>query len=293
MLGAIGTTLFFALTAVFANRAAQGLGSSRANFARLAVATVVLGLWAHLAGRGLGGAGLTWFLLAGLAGFGLGGLAMFEALPRLGSSLAMLVVQCGSAVAAAALEWAWLDVRLSGAALGCAGATLAGVMIGLMPRSVPKLNPAEWTSGVAWAVVSAVGQGAGAVLSRKGFAVARAMHEPIDAGTTAYQRALAGLAFAAAAWFIASRAGEKVRRPSPGAWPWVLANALTGPVLGVVCYQWALSSTPAGLVQPIVAASPLVTIPLASRLEGTRPRAWYYPGALLAVVGVAGLLLRW
>ena len=27
--------------------------------------------------------------------------------------------------------------------------------------------------------------------------------------------------------------------------PWILANALTGPVLGVTCFQWALRTTPA------------------------------------------------
>jgi len=291
MLGALGTTLFFALTAVFANRAAQMLGSTKANFCRLAAAVVVLALWAHLLGRGLTGAGRSWFFAAGLAGFGVGGLAMFQSLPRLGSSLSMLVVQCGSAVAAAALEWAWLDTRLSTPQLVCAGATLLGVGLGLLPRSMPKLLPAEWGAGLAWAALSAAGQGAGAVLSRKGFAVARAAHEQIDAGTTAYQRALAGLLFAAVAWLIVSRRGEKTRRASGGAWPWVLANALTGPVLGVVCYQWALSTTPAGIVQPVVAASPLVTIPFASQLEKTWPRPLYYVGALLAVAGVTGLML--
>ncbi|MSU51320.1 MAG: hypothetical protein EXS37_19905 [Opitutus sp.] len=74
-------------------------------------------------------------------------------------------------------------------------------------------------------------------------------------------------------------------------WPWVLANVLTGPVLGVTCYQWALGTTPAGIVQPIVATSPLATIPLAAWLEGTRLRPLYYAGALLAVGGVAGLYL--
>jgi len=291
MLGALGTTLFFALTAVFANRAAQMLGSTKANLCRLAVATALLGLWAHLFGRGLTGAGLPWFLAAGLAGFGVGGLAMFQSLPRLGSSLSMLIVQCGSAVAAAALEWVWLDTHLTPVQLACAAATLLGVGLGLMPRSMPKLLPAEWGAGLGWAVLSAVGQGTGAVLSRKGFAAARAAHETIDAGTTAYQRALAGLLFAAIAWLIVARHGEKTRRASEGAWTWVLANAVTGPVLGVVCFQWALSTTPAGIVQPVVSASPLVTIPFAAQLEKTWPRPLYYLGAVLAVAGVTGLAL--
>jgi len=77
-------------------------------------------------------------------------------------------------------------------------------------------------------------------------------------------------------------------RPS-AAWLWVLANTLAGPVLGVTCFQWALSTTKAGIVQSIVATSPLATIPLAAWLEGGWPRPVYYGGALLAVAGVAGL----
>ncbi len=291
MIGALITTFSFALTAVFANRAAQMLGSARANMWRLVVATVVLGGWAHLAGRGFGGPAVWWFFAGGLAGFGVGGLAMFQSLPRLGSSLSMLIVQCGSAVFAASLEWGWLGTRLTAVQIGCAALTLLGVGIGLMPRSLPKILPAEWGAGLAWAVLSAAGQGAGAVLSRKGFAMTKAMHESIDPGSAAYQRAVAGLLFAAVACLVIRRHGEKTSRNSDGAWPWVLANALTGPILGVVCYQWALSSTPAGIVQPIVAASPLVTIPFAAQVEKTWPRPLYYAGALLAVLGVTGLLL--
>jgi drug/metabolite transporter (DMT)-like permease len=44
-------------------------------------------------------------------------------------------------------------------------------------------------------------------------------------------------------------------------------------------------------VQPIVATSPLVTIPFAAWLEGSKPRASYYVGAVLAVGGVIGLYL--
>jgi drug/metabolite transporter (DMT)-like permease len=267
------------------------LGSTRANLARLAVATVALGLWAHLAGRGFGGPAVVWFFAGGLAGFGVGGLAMFQALPRLGSSLSMLIVQCGSAIGAAALEWGWLGTRLSPVQILCGALTLAGVGIGLLPRSLPRILPAEWRPGLAWAVLSAAGQGTGAVLSRKGFAVTRALHEGIDPGSAAYQRALAGLLFAAVAYAIIRHRPCRTARRSEGAWPWVLANALTGPILGVVCYQWALSTTPAGIVQPIVAASPLVTIPFAAQLERTWPRPLYFAGAVLAVAGVTGLLL--
>lgn len=291
MVAALATTACFAVTAVFANRAAHRLGSVRANFARLLIAVVMLGAWAHLFGSGVGGGAARWFIASGLAGFGIGGLAMFQALPRLGSSLAMLIVQCGSAVVAATFEWAWLDTRLTGVQFACATATLTGVAIGMMPRSLPLASPRERAVGVAWAVLSAIGQGTGAVLSRKAFATAASLAERVDAGTAAYERALAGLAVAAVALVVVLiRSGDHPREPGR-AWPWVAANALTGPVLGVAFFQWALSTTPAGIVQPVVATSPLATIPIAGWVEHRWPQPRYYAGAILAVAGVIGLIV--
>jgi drug/metabolite transporter (DMT)-like permease len=291
MTGALGTLFFFALTPVFANRAAHRLGSLRANLWRLLVAAGMLGAWAHGFGRGLGGESFGWFVAGGLVGFGVGGVAMFLSLPRLGSALSTLIVQCGAAVVAAGIEFAWLGTHLSMVQLAGVTLTLMGVVIGLMPKSLPRVSPAEWTAGLAWASLAAAGQGAGAVMSRKAFAVAAALHDPIDPGSAAYQRVLGGLLVAVVAAGFALLRRTDAPRESGRAWPWVAGNALTGPVLGVTCYQWALRTTPAGLVQPIVAAAPLLTIPLAAWLEGTRPRASYYFGAVLAVAGVSGLMV--
>lgn len=289
MIGALGTLFFFSVTPVFAHRAVHLLGSLRANVWRLAVATVLLGAWAHLAGRGLAGRALPWFVFGGMVGFGVGGVAMFQSLPRLGSNLSTLIVQCGSAIVAAAVEWLWLGSRLSWPQLACISLTLTGVVLGLLPSGEARPRTGSWLAGVAWAVLSAVGQGVGAVISRKAFQVAAAAHEQIDPGTAAYQRVIGGLVIAALVYALARPRGRAVGSVAT-AWPWVTANALTGPVLGVTCYQWALRTLPAGIVQPIVAAAPLLTIPFAALLEGTRPRATYYVGAVLAVAGVAGLM---
>lgn len=293
MLAALGTTLFFAITPVFAHGAACRLGPMRANFARLLVAMIMLGGWAHFPGGGLGGGAFGWFFLGGVVGFGVGGVAMFQSLPRLGPNLSTLIVQCASVVVAATVEWLWLGTALTGLQMVFAGLVVAGLVIGLLPRSMPELRGADWAVGVAWALLSALGQGTGAVLSRKAFAVLRTMDQTIDPGTAAYQRVIGGLVVAACALaFTMMRGRERVVAPAP-AGSWVLANALTGPVLGVTCYQWALRTTPAGIVQPIVAAAPLLTIPLAMGIGGApRPRLSYYCGCVLAVAGVTGLMLR-
>lgn len=291
MFAALATLAFFAVTPVFANRAAHRLGSSAANFWRLLLAAALLGGWAHAFGRGAGGPAFGWFFLGGVAGFGIGGLAMFQSLPRLGANLSTLIVQCGSAIVAAVVEIVWLDLRLSAGQLIAIAATTTGVALGLMPRSLPRVSPREWTSGLGWAALSAAGQGVGAVISRKAFAVAAAAGERIDPGTAAYQRALGGLAIAAVAFAVVGWLRTDRPRAPGRAWPWVGANTLTGPVLGVTCYQWALRTAPAALVQPVVAAAPLLTIPFAAALEGTRPRATYYAGVVLAIAGVSWLLI--
>ena len=189
MTGALGTLLLFALTPVFANCAAQRLGSLPANFWRLLVAAVGLGAWAHSFGRGWGGGAFGWFFAGGVVGFGIGGVAMFQSLPRLGSALSTLIVQCAAAVVAAGTEWLWLGTSLSGPQLLCATATLAGVVIGLLPQSLPRVSPLAWRAGLAWALLSAVGQGVGAVMSRRAFLAAAGQQERIDPGSAAYQRA--------------------------------------------------------------------------------------------------------
>jgi drug/metabolite transporter (DMT)-like permease len=59
----------------------------------------------------------------------------------------------------------------------------------------------------------------------------------------------------------------------------------------VGCYQWALSTTPSGIVLPIVATLPLVVIPFAWRLEGDRPGGRSIIGGIIAVTGVIALTL--
>ena len=55
------------------------------------------------------------------------------------------------------------------------------------------------------------------------------------------------------------------------------------------CYQWALATTPSGIVLPISTTTPLAVIPLAYKLEGDRPRVSSLVGGVIAVAGVVAL----
>ncbi len=296
MFAAILTTGLFAATAPIARRAAVLLGPTTANLYRLLLALLLLAGWSLGWGRG-GAAAPAWFLASGLAGFGVGGVLMFQALPRAGSNLANLVVQCGSAIVAVLLEWSWLGAQLTVAELGCVAAILVGVIVGIAPHGFPQLRTAQVRAGAWLATLSAIGQGMGAVLSRKAFAVARSAATTVDPGTAAFERVIGGVLVAGAAWCLL-RFLRRRREPAEGdlgrAWPWVIANTFAGPVLGVACMQWALSTTPAGIVQPIVATAPLLTAPLAFGLGEALPRARYFAGAAIATGATAALWwFRW
>jgi drug/metabolite transporter (DMT)-like permease len=213
------------------------------------------------------------------------------------------MTQCLAAPIAALGEWLWLGTRLSAAQISWGLLILAGVAVAITPsrKSPPrvKIRPIGFLFGV----IAACGQGLGALVSRKGVDVAAAAQEAAHTATfglnAAYQRIFAGLVFTCL-WFLALRALNRLPpRPaaatsgpsSPSGHPylWLLLNGLAGPVLGVGCYQWALATTPSGIVLPIAATAPLLSIPIAFWFEGDRPPRRAIVGGVLAVAGCIAL----
>ncbi len=304
MFAAFLTTVFFSLSAVTANRSVRYMGGNEANFWRLLFAAALLGVFSHAWGVGLAGAFLPWFLLSGLIGFGLGDLALFQAYPRIGSRLTVLLVHCLAAPIAMAIEWLWLGNAVNGVEIACAFTVLAGLVVALVPGKSTQPAERRWISGVLFAMLAAMGQGGGAVVSRKAYAVAEASDlqlAGVAGGLNAtYQRILAGLAIAAVGVLLARRHaifahfGRLYNKPADivsqtqwtRAWPWILLNGLAGPTLGVACFQWALQTTKSGVVLPIVALTPLVVVPFARYLEGEKPTRRSVIGGIIAVTGV-------
>jgi drug/metabolite transporter (DMT)-like permease len=119
-----------------------------------------------------------------------------------------------------------------------------------------------------------------------------------------YQRMLGGLFLAGICLLVVKRREIRVQglalpagqiessvRKWRGAWFWVLLNSLAGQTLGVSCMQWALETTPAGIVLPIIAMSPILVIPIAFAVEGERPSPQSLCGGVVAVCGAIALTL--
>src|SRR5882762_11198721 len=127
MLGAFLATVLFSISAICGNRASKLLGGTEANFWRLAFAALLLGLYAHSLGSGLLGSAFFIFFISGCIGFGAGDLALFQALPRIGSRLSVMLVLCLSSPMGAALEWWWMKTGLTGPQITSGFITLLGV----------------------------------------------------------------------------------------------------------------------------------------------------------------------
>ena len=162
MLPALLTTVFFSIAGVCANRSAKMLGGTEANFWRLACATAMLAVWAYGFGEGVGGNSFYLFLLSGIIGVG-ADVFLFQSLPRLGSRLSLLVIQCGSAVFAAAVEWLWLGTRLTGWQMAACVVILIGVALALAPGKHLNLSRQTIIVGIFFGLLAAFGNGFGAV----------------------------------------------------------------------------------------------------------------------------------
>ncbi|HEX8295934.1 MAG TPA: DMT family transporter [Chthoniobacteraceae bacterium] len=294
MFAAALTTILFSFSVIFGARATRVLGPRWANLGRMTLATLLLAIWAHGFGSGFAGPGFAWFFLSGVIGFGLGDMALFGALPRIGPRLAILLTQCLAAPFGGLAEWVWLGTTLRVQEILWAGVILSGVAFALAPDHGSTVAPRVFWIGVLCGVGSALGQALGAVVSRKANAVNALADLTLDGGTAAYQRAVGGLLLTslfAALWWVSAR---RAKTPDPAprwreGWPLTVVNALAGPTIGVACYQWALRGNPSGVVLPIIATSPIVTMLFAWWLDGTRPTRRALVGSFVAVLGVVGL----
>jgi drug/metabolite transporter (DMT)-like permease len=303
---ALLTTVLFSISVVCGHRSARLIGGTEANFWRLASATLFLSIWAYGFGHGLEGEAFPTLLLSGIIGIGIGDVALFQALPRLGSRLSLLLIQTLTAPFGALIEWLWLKTTLTPWQIGCGLAILAGVGVALTPGKGSTRTRRELIVGTVSCLVAALGGASGAVLSRKAYAIIHAtagFH--LDGANAAFQRIVGGLLVAGICLLVVKRREFRIqtrvsrenifqvsRKKWLGVWPWVLANSLAGQTLGVSCMQWALENTPTGVVLAIIATTPIVVIPFALVFEGERPTRHSLAGGVIAVTGVVALVLN-
>lgn len=302
MLASFTATLLFAFSTICGHRSARLIGGLEANFWRLCIAALLLGVYSFTFGIGLSGPAFVWFLVSGIIGIGVGDMALFQALPRLGPRLCSLLTNCLNPFAGILIEWLWLGTTLSARQVGSIALIVTGVSLAVSPQEHQRLNRRTLGAGLSFSVLAALGTALGAVLSRKAYAITHEAGAGIDGANAAFQRIFGGV-FLAGIFVLVIKARhlndpEKLRLDSAlpvtrakwqGVWHWVLLNSLAGQVFGISCMQAGLESTPTGVVLAIISLSPIAVIPLAMIFEKERPTPCSLIGSVIAVAGVIAL----
>lgn len=291
MIGALLTCLFWAFSAICGQRAARKLGSLRANIVRLLIALVVLGgLTFAIYPNSFHKETFWWLIVGGVLGFGIGDVALYLALARIGSRLTVLITFCVAPVFGVVGDWLAFGEGPTFVQAAAAVLMIEGVCFAMKPTSPLAERYGNPTFGLVCAFFAAAGQGLGAVFSRIAFKQAEALDLELPALSQAFHRILGGVVIAAIAIFVVIRAQRREGHPT-GEWKfenigWLLGATFCGPIVGLIFYQWALSTAPSWLVLVIISFIPILTIPLAWWLEGDRPTKRGITGAAIAVSGL-------
>jgi drug/metabolite transporter (DMT)-like permease len=296
MLFALAAAFLFACSGVCAQRSSSLVGPVKANFLRLVFATLVLTLMALVSGSvDLGSTAACRLYLSGLVGFGLGDMALFFAFPRLGARLTLLINLCAAPLFGSVGDYLLLGTRLQPVhALACV-LILLGVALALMARSTLATPSARRLPGIVAAIIAGFGQGLGATLSRHAHAAEAAAGFTLPSHVETCLRVVPGMLAIGAFWL-----GLRWLRPqalpashdhpvSPRAAGWIIANATVGAILGVTCFQHALSQATSAVVLSITATTPILVMPMTYFSERDRPAPRSIVAAAIAVAGVVML----
>jgi len=283
---AVGTAVLWTFSALAWTSAGRQIGALAVSFLRLVLALVLLCGHLRLAhGQWLptDTSAQTWFSLgvSGLLGFFLSDLCLVKAFLLIGTRRSLLIQSLVPPVTALC-SWAYLGEALVARQWLGMLVTLAGVSWVLRERAEDRPCPHQaWRSGIALALLAAVAQSLGFVLTKEGLGDADVMAATlirILGGIAGYVPLVTVLG----RWKAVSQAALQARPMAI-----VAAGSVIGPFVGVALSLVALRHCPAGVATTIFNTTPVLILPFAVFLYRERITLRAIAGAVVAVGGVA------
>ncbi len=267
-------------------------GAWTINLAKMVIASGLLGATAILAGQGgvlLHGsaAGLGMVAVSGVVGLTLGDTALFAAVARIGVHRTLLF-QTLAPIFAALLAIGLYGERPSTAEAAGAAIILGGVTLVVIPRSSRASSSSAATVsfdalGIALAVLAAFGQGAGVVLAKAGM-------DEIPVLAASFVRLGAGGVGLMVVMAFGARLGAAARAiASPATLRQVVGPSILGTYVAFLLMMAGIAFAPASVAAVLMSTTPIFSLFIDAKVEGTPITARGLLGTLLAVAGVAVL----
>jgi drug/metabolite transporter (DMT)-like permease len=284
---ALGTALFWTITAISFESASLKVGSLMVNIIRLLLAVLFLGIFTSFT-RGqffpVDASAKNWFWLAlsGFIGFVFGDLLLLKSFTLIGSRFAMLIMAMAPPIAAV-FGWIILKERIGWWGVAGMLITLGGISLAITGRKEKNARVKLKLSrrGVLFAFGGALGQGLGLVLSKLG------MHG-YDPFAATQIRVLAGATGFAILITILQRwpyffKALNHKRAMQG----IAIGSFFGPFLGVSFSLLAIVHTETGIAATIMSLVPVLIIPPAILLFKEKVTLIEIIGAIIGVLGVS------
>lgn len=294
---ALATSGFWTISSIFFTTAGKKIGALSVNAYRTVIAIVLLAI-THIVVLGtvipLANVGQwLWMGMSGIVGLGIGDYGLFAAYVRIGPRRSVLVMALAPIFASTA---AYLMLGEIIDALGITGiaVTLIGIVMVIIESEdrsgeLP-LSTKQKGYGLLFALIGAVGQGVGLVLSKKGIElIPGSILNPLSA---TLMRLILGGVFV---WMLSLVTGRlpELRKAvtSREGMSNTIYGSFVGPFLGITLSMVAVTYAAVGIAQTLMSLMPVLIIPTlwAVRKQSTSWRG--IAGAGIAVLGVAILFL--
>ena len=293
------TAVLWAMTALCFTAGGKRVGSLAVNMIRLVMGVALLAV----RGRGIHGRLLPqattpawiWLSISGVVGMAICDLCLFESFLWIGPRVGTLTLAMSPPLAAV-IGWALMGEDLSARGWAAMAIALGGVswvvwerQVG--PDGVPRGHPIR---GLLLAIGAVVGQAVGFALSKYGMwelrdGVKVSTCEPFAA---AQLRELAGLAAMVIFYFVIRAWGRTFKAMRDRrAMAYTSLGAVVGPFLGVGMSMVALKYAPVGIATTLMAMTPIAVIPMVVLIHREKVSLRAILGAVIAVAGVALLVM--
>jgi len=291
------TSCLWTVSSIFFTSAGKRIGSFNVNAYRIALAVGLLAV-AHVILLGTllpaaTNAQWFWMGISGIIGLGIGDCGLFAAYVTIGPRHTTLIMAL-SPIFASVGAYLMLGETLSQLSIIGMAITLAGITIVMLERKgTPEdrlTSRRQTTLGLLFAMIGAIGQGVGVVLSKKGMYLDTDI--PMNPLSAALIRVVLGTLFIWALALFSRKLPnlQRAARDKQGI-KYAAAGAIIGPFAGMTLSMVAIAYAEAGIAQTLMSLMPVIIIPLVWIVYKEKTNIHGILGALMAVTGVALLFL--
>lgn len=287
---ALLTALLWSGTALCFAEASRRIGTFQLNIYRLLFATIFLCLTIVIGGLNYTLTSEQIFFLAasGVTGLVFGDTFLFKAYQEIGPRNSMLVMSLSPGMAAI-MSYFLFGETISFMGITGIVITLVGVAFVVYGRNPATGKEYISASGLWFAFLGAIGQAGGLILAKFAFNIS-----DINGFVATFYRII----FSVSLLFLMGVATKRYKNPIPlfkenvTAFKFTLAGTIMGPFLGITASLIAISTAKIGIASTLMSIVPVTMLPLVHYFYKEKIPAKGIIGAVIAVAGVAILVLR-